>query len=204
MLGTQNKKDTLISLSGAEKLKLEDAKRILYLFSHHCSRFAENVTIDDYLEVTDRTMQNKDPIRRSVKRLSALRIIYLDHNGKRQKQKLFKRCELKRGKITYRINSFFETKLSVRGRGHREQKVKTFLFKDKQYRSYRYNSIRLVVLLNLMFCLDDSNSIDKEILVSETENIIALINDHFDHRIRNLDPWICQSREELMRNYISS
>ena len=75
---------------------------------------------------------------------------------------------------------------------------------NKQYRSYRYNSIRLVVLLNLMFCLDDSNSIDKEILVSETENIIALINDHFDHRIRNLDPWICQSREELMRNYISS
>ena len=75
---------------------------------------------------------------------------------------------------------------------------------NKQYRSYRYNSIRLVVLLNLMFCLDDSNSIDKEILVSETEKIIALINDHFDHRIRNLDPWICQSREELMRNYTPS
>ena len=204
MLGTQNKKDTLLSLSGAEKLKLEDAKMILYLFSQHCSRFAEEVTIDDYLEMTGRTMQNKDPIRRSVKRLSALRIIYLDHNGKRQKQKLFEMCELKRGKISYRINSFFETKLSVRGRGHKEQKVKAFLFKDKQFRSYRFNSIRLVVLLDLLYCFDDSNLIDKETLVSETERIIALINDHFDHRIRNLDPWICQSREELLRNYISS
>lgn len=204
MLGTQNKKDTLLSFSGAEKLKLEDAKMILYLFSQHCSRFAEEVTIDDYLEMTVRTMQNKDPIRRSVKRLSALRIIYLDHNGKRKEQRLFKMCELKRGKITYQINSFFKSKLSIRGRGHREQKVKAFLFKDKQYRSYRYNSIRLVVLLDLMYCLDDSNSIDKEILVLETEKIIALINEHFDHRIRNLDPWICQSREELLRNYISS
>lgn len=203
-IGTHHKKDTLLSLSGAEKLKLEDAKLILFLFCHHCSRFTKDVTIDNYLKITGRAMQNKDPIRRSVKRLSALRIIYLNHNGKRQEQKLFKMCKLKRGKISYRINSFFESKLSIRGRGHREQKVKAFLFKDKQYRSYRYNSIRLVVLLNLLYCFDDSNLIDKETLVSETENIIALINDHFDHRIRNLDPWICQSREELLRNYISS
>ena len=203
-IGTHHKKDTLLSLSGAEKLKLEDAKMILYLFSQHCSRFAEEVTIDDYLEMTGRTMQNKDPIRRSVKRLSALRIIYLNHNGKTQEQKLFKMCKLKRGKITYRINSFFETKLSVRGRGHKEQKVKAFLFKDKQFRSYRYNSIRLVVLLDLMYCLDDSNAIDKETLQYEKDNILELLEELFDHRLRHLILWIDQSSKELLKYYTRS
>ena len=204
MLGTHYTKDTLLSLSGAEKLKLEDAKLILYLFCHHCSRFAEEVTVDEYLKTTGRTMQNKDPIRRSVKRLSGLRIIYHDHNGKRQEQKLFKTCLFKRGKITYRINSFYEAKLNIRGRGHKEQKVKAFLFKDEQFRSYRYNSVRLVVILDLMYCLDDSSSIDKEILVSETERIITLINKYFDHRIRHLILWIDQSSKELLKYYTRS
>ncbi len=203
-IGTHHKKDTLLSLSGAEKLKLEDAKLILFLFCHHCSRFTKDVTIDDYLEVTDRTMQNKDPIRRSVKRLSGLRIIYLDRNGKRQEQKLFKRCELKRGKIIYQVDSFFKSKLSVRGRGHREQKVEAFLFKDEEFRSYRYNSIRLVVLLDLMYCLDDSNAIDKETLQYEKDNILELLEELFDHRLRHLILWIDQSSKELLKYYTRS
>ena len=204
MLGTDHKKDALLSLFSAEKLRLEDAKMILYLFSHHCSRSAEEVTIDEYLKTTGRTMKNKDPIRRSVKRLSDLKIIYLDHNEKRQEQKLFKECKLKRGKITYQINSFYEAKLNIRGRGHKEQKVKAFLFKDEQFRSYRYNSVRLVMMLDLMYCLDDSNSIDKEILVSEAERIITLINEYFDHRIRHLILWIDQSSKELLKYYTRS
>jgi len=190
ILDSDHTKDTLIAISTREKLKLEDAKLILYLFCQHCSRFAGEVTLDDYLAMTGRTMQNKDPIRRSIRRLSDLRIIYLDHNGKRQEQRLFKACELKRGKIIFQINSFFKSKLSAQGRNHREQRVKAFLFRDKKFRSYRYNSIRLMVLLNLMYCLGDSDSIDQKILVSQRENVITLINEHFDHQVRNLNQWI--------------
>lgn len=203
-LVNQNKKDTLLSLSGVENLKLEDAKLILYLFCHHCCRSSEEVNIDDYLKMTGRSMQNKDPIRQSVKRLSALRIIYLDHNSKRQEQTLFKELYLKRGKINYRINSYFETKLKSQGRGHRDQKVKAFLYKDEHYRAFRYNSIRLVVQLDLLYCLDDSNSIDKETLQREKDIILELLEEYFDHRIRPLILWIDQSSKELLKYYTRS
>lgn len=83
ILDSNHTKDTLIAISTGEKLKLEDAKLILYLFSYHCSRFEKDASISDYLKMTGRTLKNVDPIRRSVKRLAGLRIIYLDHNGKR-------------------------------------------------------------------------------------------------------------------------
>jgi len=200
-IGTHYKKDTLLSLSGAEKLKLEDAKMILYLFSQHCSRFAEEVTIDDYLEMTGRTMQNKDPIRRSVKRLSALRIIYLNHNGKRQEQKLFEMCELKRGKITYQINSFFESKLKARGRGHRNIGLYSFIFKDETYRAYSQNAIRLLVMLHLIYSLDDLDMIDERILDQEKKNLKVLLVKYFDNPNPLFSKWIDYSCDVFLNEY---
>lgn len=200
-LGTQNKKDTLLSLSGAEKLKLEDAKMILYLFCHHCSRSAEEVTVDEYLKTTGRTMQNKDPIRRSVKRLSDLRIIYLDHNGKRQEQKLFKECKLKRGKITYQINSFYEAKLKAQGRGHRKKELEEVVFIDECYRSFRFNSIRLIVMLHLIYSMDDLDMIDTKILNQEKKNLKVLLVKYFDNPNPLFSKWIDQSSKELMKYY---
>ena len=94
-------RDCLLSISTNEKLRLEDAKLALYIFYHHCSDLMQEVTIENYLKMTGRTMKNVDPIRRSIKRLGALKITYLDHNGKRQNENLFKYCELQRGKIVY-------------------------------------------------------------------------------------------------------
>lgn len=196
ILDSDHTKNTLIAISTREKLKLEDAKLIFYLFSYCCSGFEKDASITDYLAMTGRTMQNKDPIRRSVKRLASLRIIYLDHNGKRQEQRLFKFCELKRGKIIYQVNSFFEGKLNIHGRGHREIEMKRFVFVDENHKSYRQNSIRLLVMLNLMYCLGDSDSIDQKILVSQRENVITLINEHFDHQVRNLNQWIFKAEKD--------
>ncbi len=175
---------------------------ILYLFSHHCSRSAEEVTIDEYLKTTGRTMQNKDPIRRSVKRLSDLKIIYLDHNEKRQEQKLFKECKLKRGKITYQINSFYEAKLKAQGRGHRKKELEEVVFIDECYRSFRFNSIRLIVMLHLIYySMDDLDMIDTKILNQEKKNLKVLLVKYFDNPNPLFSKWIDQSSKELMIYY---
>lgn len=194
-------RDRLLAILTDEKLRLEDAKMILYLFCHHCSRSAEEVTVDEYLKTTGRTMQNKDPIRRSVKRLSDLRIIYLDHNGKRQEQKLFKECKLKRGKITYQINSFFKSKLNAWGRGHRNIGLYSFIFKDETYRAHTQNAIRLLVMLHLIYSLDDLDMIDERILNQEKKNLKVLLVKYFDNPNPLFSKWIDQSSKELMKYY---
>ena len=194
-------RNCLFALFTDEKLRLEDAKLILYLFCHHCSGFTKDVSLDDYLEVTGRTMQNKDPIRQSVKRLSELRIIYLDHNSKRQTQKLFIQCKLKRGKITYQINSFYEAKLKAQGRGHRKKELEEVVFIDECYRSFRFNSIRLIVMLHLIYSMDDLDMIDTKTLNQEKKNLKVLLVKYFDNPNPLFSKWIDQSSKELMKYY---
>ena len=194
-------RNCLFALFTDEKLRLEDAKMILYLFSHHCSRSAEEVTIDEYLKTTGRTMKNKDPIRRAIKRLSAMRIIYLDHNSKRQEQNLFKMCELNRGKITYQINSFFESKLKARGRGHRNIGLYSFIFKDETYRAYSQNAIRLLVMLHLIYSLDDLDMIDERILDQEKKNLKVLLVKYFDNPNPLFSKWIDYSCDVFLNEY---
>lgn len=194
-------RDRLLAILTDEKLRLEDAKMILYLFCHQCSGFTKDVSLDDYLEVTGRTMKNKDPIRRSIKRLSAMRIIYLDHNSKRQDQKLFNECKLKRGKIMYQINSFFKSKLNARGRGHRNIGLYSFIFKDETYRAHTQNAIRLLVMLHLIYCLDDLDMIDERILNQEKKNLKVLLVKYFDNPNPLFAKWIDYSCDVFLNEY---
>lgn len=200
----QDDKDCLLAISSEEKLRLEDAKLTLYLFYHHCNNHIKEVTIENYLKMTDRTMQNKDPIRQSIKRLSALKIIYLNHNGKREEEKLFTECKLKRGKIVYQINSFFESKLRKQGRGHRKREIEEVIFRDETYKTYRRNSIRLVVMLYLMYFLDDMDMIDEKTQEQEKKNIQSLLDRHFDSQNSLFPQWIKQSCKELLNQYNSA
>lgn len=195
--------DCILAISTKEKLRLEDAKLTLYLFYHHCNNHTKEVTIENYLKVTGRTMNNKDSIRRSIKCLSNLRIIYLNHNGKREEERLFEVCKAKRGKIVYRLNSFFESKLKVHGRGHTKREIEEFVFRDGTYRSYRKNSVRLIVMLCLMYCLDDSDVIDRKTLDQEKKNIQALLDKHFDNQNSLFPLWINQSCKEFLKQYHS-
>lgn len=175
-------RDCVYAISGDETLRLEDAKLTLYLFYHHCNNHTKEVTIENYLKATGRTMQNKDPIRRSIKRLGALKIAYLDHNGKRQEQELFAVCKLNRGKIIFRVNSFFTSKLNTHGRGHRNRGLYDSIFNQDNYRTHTQNGIRLLVMLYLIYFLDDVDMIDNKILVQEKKNIKALIGKYFDNQ----------------------
>ena len=194
-------RDCLYSISANEKLRLEDAKLALYIFYHHCSVLMQEVTIENYLIITERTMKNVDPIRRSIKRLGALKITYLDHNGKRQNENLFKYCELQRGKIVYQINGFFESKLNKRGRGHRNRGLYDFIFKEDTYRTYTQNTIRLLVMVNLIYSLNDVDMIDEKILNQEKRNIKVLLNKYFDNPNPLFSSWIDHSCDVFLNEY---
>lgn len=200
----QDDKDCLLAISSEEKLRLEDAKLTLYLFYHYCNNQNNESSIENYLTITGRTMNNVDPVRQSIKRLDALKIIYLDHNGKRQEQRLFNECKLKRGKIVYQINSFFESKLRKQGRGHRKREIEEFIFRDETYKTYRRNSIRLVVMLYLMYRLDDMDMINKKTQEQEKKNIQSLLDRHFDSQNSLFPQWIEQTCKELLDLYNSA
>ncbi len=194
-------RDCLLAISTHEKLRLEDAKLALFLFYHHCSVLMQEVTIENYLKMTGRTMKNVDPIRRSIKRLGALKITYLDHNGKRQNEKLFKTCELQRGKIVYRINAFFEAKLNKQGRGHRKRGLYDYIFRDDSYRAYTQNAIRLLVMLNLIYSLDDVDMIDKWKLFQEKRNLKVLLDNYYDNPNPLFSSWIDHSCDVFLNEY---
>lgn len=194
-------RDCLLAISTDEKLRLEDAKLVLYLFYLHCNNLIKEATLENYLIITERTMKNVDSIRRSIKRLGALKITYLDHNGKRQNENLFKYCELQRGKIVYQINGFFESKLNKRGRGHRNRGLYDFIFKEDTYRTYTQNTIRLLVMVNLIYSLNDVDMIDEKILNQEKRNIKVLLNKYFDNLNPLFSRWIDHSCDVFLNEY---
>lgn len=194
-------RDCLLAISTNEKLRLEDAKLALYIFYHHCSDLMQEATIENYLKMTGRAMKNVDPIRRSIKRLGALKITYLDHNGKQQNENLFRTCELKRGKIVYRINAFFESKLNKQGRGHRKRGLYDYIFRDDSYRDYRQNAICLLVMLNLIYNLDDVDMIEKRKLFQEKRNLKVLLDNYFDNLNPLFSRWIDHSCDVFLNEY---
>ena len=194
-------RDCLYSISANEKLRLEDAKLALYIFYHHCSDLMQEATIENYLKTTGRKMKNVDPIRRSIKRLGAVKITYLDHNGKRQDEKLFRSCELQRGIIVYQINGFFESKLNKRGRGHRNRGLYDFIFKEDTYRTYTQNAIRLLVMVNLIYSLNDVDLIDEKILDHEKRKLNVLLGIYFDNPNLFLTRWIDHSCDVFLNEY---
>lgn len=196
-----NDKDCLLAISTTEKLKLEDAKLTLYLLYLHCNLQNNEASIENYLNTTGRTMKNVDSIRRSIRRLDALKIIYLDHNGKRQEQRLFNTCELNRGKIIYQFNSFFKSKLSRQGKGHIEVRMKPFIFVDENYKCHTKNGIRLLVMLYLLYELPQSSARKKKWLESGKQKLTLILDEYRTNRIMIFDQWIEKSVDEFFNHY---
>lgn len=179
---SKKSKNTIISVSGVESQRTETAKIVLYLFAAFCSGIKGGIELTNYITLSKKTLKNRQPLRKVIKRLSEIKICYYNNNFKKEKQLLFKNLHLMDGVIYYRINSFFESKLNPRGAGHRSRYIPEIIFQDEKYKYPAKKQIRLILLSSLYI---------KEFTKSDLKNqrkiypIFELIEEHLgisDHR----------------------
>lgn len=167
-------KNTLIGVSAVKSKKLDIARMILFIFSKMCSVSLKKhsgllcVDFEEYIYLINRHHNNLQGQRKVVKALAELQITFCDQNREIHTEYLFKTIKLfydrkaKKSFIGFEINSFFQRKLSARGKDHVRIEYPICVFRDREYRAYSDNCLRFICLMNMFtspddFIIDDDN-----------------------------------------------
>lgn len=191
------KKNLLTSISGIDSQELETARLVLYLFNQYCSNSKHELTIDDYLKLTNRKLKNRQPLREAIRIARNIEIVYYDNDSRIKKEKLFKKCDLSAGVVCFEPGSFFASKLSLRAKNHVEIPTYEFIYWSVDYRQHLRNKIRLIVMCYLCQECFEITKDDFEIHFNEFEKQIKeLIHDSFDDHRMTFNRWIRETMKE--------
>lgn len=170
-----NKKNELVKIIiDYQYSKLETIKLILFIFSKFCEEpDVDTLSLRDYLTFSrDYIPENLKNIRQNIKALGYAEIVYYDNNKRKVKEPLFQKLILKNGKIIYKINTFFKSKLSEKNGVHQRFELPSNFLVDNAYRNHYQNALRLLLIIIYMSNYKDLESINDDERIRYFKNII--------------------------------
>ena len=129
--------------------KLETIKLILFIFSKFCEEpDVDTLSLRDYLTFTRAYIpKNLNNVRQNIKALGNAAIVYYDNNKQTVKEPLFQNLIIRNGKIIYKINSFFKSKLSEKNGVHQHFELPADFMVDNDYRNHYQSCVRLLLII---------------------------------------------------------
>ena len=129
--------------------KLETTKLILFIFSKFCEEpDVDTLSLRDYLTFTRAYIpKNLNNVRQNIKALGNAAIVYYDNNKQTVKEPLFQNLIIRNGKIIYKINSFFKSKLSEKNGVHQHFELPADFMVDNDYRNHYQSCVRLLLII---------------------------------------------------------